>query len=428
MTNFICKVMTPQGQIVKVKLKDNDKISVMKKLKKNGMTPNSIETSAVSFKERRKITATIHSRKKRKFDIKNSFLDRELFKKVSIDEVREFTEDLLTLKKSNFTDKHALMTILNKTDNEYFREIIKAILDGVEDGKYIYKTMKEYKKVFPVFYRNLIKTGELTNSLEESLGYAITYLEDEGKLRHKIRTVLFPNIYAFIGIIFLLFFSIAVVIPNLQTVFQGYGINMALPSILLLFSKLIRIVFKYWYLMFVIVAIFIGLFIKFVSTDSGRYKFDHFRYNNFLLGKLAFILDFSRVIRSIFLNLKNKMRLEDALEISKNITKNTCMISIIEKSINNLYVGKKWYDSFEDEKMINPIILELLKKGTKAKSLYTIDTAIQYIDKEIEKELDRVLRLLPEISYILVGIVLLIFVITILIPCMQIYLGGFLFI
>ena len=44
----------------------------------------------------------------------------------------------------------------------------------------------------------------------------------------------------------------------------------------------------------------------------------------------------------------------------------------------------------------------------------------------IEKELDRVLRLLPEISYILVGIVLLIFVITILIPCMQIYLGGFL--
>ena len=134
MTNFICKVMTPQGQIVKVKLKDNDKISVMKKLKKNGMTPISIETSAVSFKERRKITATIHSRKKRKFDIKNSFLDRELFKKVSIDEVREFTEDLLTLKKSNFTDKHALMTILNKTDNEYFREIIKAILDGVEDG------------------------------------------------------------------------------------------------------------------------------------------------------------------------------------------------------------------------------------------------------------------------------------------------------
>ena len=104
------------------------------------------------------------------------------------------------------------------------------------------------------------------------------------------------------------------------------------------------------------------------------------------------------------------------------------MISIIEKSINNLYVGKKWYDSFEDEKMINPIILELLKKGTKAKSLYTIDTAIQYIDNEFEKELDRVLRLLPEISYILVGIVLLIFVITILIPCMQIYLGGFLFI
>ena len=92
------------------------------------------------------------------------------------------------------------------------------------------------------------------------------------------------------------------------------------------------------------------------------------------------------------------MRLEDALEISKQVTKNAYMTSLIEKSINNVYVGKSWFDSFENEKILNPIILELLKKGTKAKSVHTLDIAIQYMDKEIEKEMKRTLKILPEIS------------------------------
>ena len=40
MQNFICKVRTPQGQIIKIKLTEEDKISCLKKLKRNGMTPS----------------------------------------------------------------------------------------------------------------------------------------------------------------------------------------------------------------------------------------------------------------------------------------------------------------------------------------------------------------------------------------------------
>ena len=51
----------------------------------------------------------------------------------------------------------------------------------------------------------------------------------------------------------------------------------------------------------------------------------------------------------------------------------------------------------------------------------------QYIDFEIENEIDKLLRILPEISYTIVGIAILIFIITIVMPIMQVYLGGFLF-
>lgn len=431
MAVFKCKVITPQGQIVKIKIKEKDKISCLKRLKKNGMTPISVETSIFdnySSNRKRKLTADIKVKKNKKFSIKKDILDKDITNKISLREIKEFTSDFYILRKSNFTDKHALITLINKTDNEYLKKILENILNGLENGKYIYKTMKEYKNVFPIIYINLIKTGELTNSVNASLEYAISYLENEEKIKNKIKHVLLPNVLAFIGIVVMLICAIVIVIPNLQEIFRTYRINVYLPKFVLFLSRSFRKIIKFWYILLIIVVATIIAFIRWISKEKGRLKFDGFKYNNFIFGKLFFMLDFSRIIRSIYLNLRNKMRLEDALEISKQVTNNTYMNNLIEKSISNVYVGKYWFDSFEEEKILNPIILELLKKGTKRKSVYILNTVIEYVDKEIEKEMNRTLKLLPEISYILVGIALLVFIITILLPCIQIYLGGFLFI
>lgn len=431
MTTFICKVMTPQGQVVKIKIQEKDKISCLKRLKKNGMTPISVEPSKLNIfksKKNKKVTATIHAKKKKKIGINKDILDEDLGNRVRLREIKEFTIDFYTLKKSNFTNEHALKTLINKTENEFFKKILENILKGLKQGKYIYKTMKEYNDVFPIIYINLIKTGELTNSFEASLEYAIAYLENEEKLINKVKKVLIPNIVAFFGIIVMLIFAVLIIIPNLQSIFRTYGINVYLPKFVLFFSRLFRVLIRYWYVSLLVILVAVIAFIRFLKDDKGRYKFDYFKYNNFIFGKLFFLLDFSRIVRSIYLNLQNKMRLEDALEISKQVVKNTYMISLIEKAINNVYIGKSWFDSFENEKMLNPIILELLKKGSKARTVHTLDTAIQYMDKEIEKEINRTLKILPEISYVLVGIALLVFIVTILVPCMQIYLGGLLFI
>lgn len=431
MTTFICKVMTPQGQVVKIKIQEKDKISCLKRLKKNRMTPISVEPSKLNIfksKKSKKVTATIHAKKKKKIGINKDILDEDLGNRVRLREIKEFTIDFYTLKKSNFTNEHALKTLINKTENEFFKKILENILKGLKQGKYIYKTMKEYNDVFPIIYINLIKTGELTNSFEASLEYAIAYLENEEKLINKVKKVLIPNIVAFLGIIVMLIFAVLIIIPNLQSIFRTYGINVYLPKFVLFFSRLFRVLIRYWYFSLLVILVAVIAFIRFLKDDKGRYKFDYFKYNNFIFGKLFFLLDFSRIVRSIYLNLQNKMRLEDALEISKQVVKNTYMISLIEKAINNVYIGKSWFDSFENEKMLNPIILELLKKGSKARTVHTLDTAIQYMDKEIEKEINRTLKILPEISYVLVGIALLVFIVTILVPCMQIYLGGLLFI
>mgnify|MGYP003302430060 CR=1 FL=1 len=88
-----------------------------------------------------------------------------------------FTQDFYLLKKANFNNIHALSTIIESTENDSFKAIIEDILLGVEAGENMYTTMEYYAGVFPPIYINMIKVGELSGSLTNSLEQAVTYLE-----------------------------------------------------------------------------------------------------------------------------------------------------------------------------------------------------------------------------------------------------------
>lgn len=429
MPSFICKVMTPQGQIVKVKLNESDKLTCLKKLKSNGMTPISVENSIDLFqnKSKKKNSATIYSkRKKHKLIDFNSQI--QFSNKITIEELKKFTQDFYLLKKSKFTNKHALLTIINNAENPHFRSILHEILDNIEKGEFMYKAMEKYDLIFPIVYINLIKTGEVTGDLEISLRHAIKYLEDEEEINDKLKKILLPNIVMFLSIIILLFIAMLIGVPVLQKIFLSNGNIVELPKITIILSSIANAILKYWYLLLIAIICVSASFIKYINTEKGKYKFDYFKYNNFLFGKITYLLDFSRLIRCIYINLKNNLRVQDTLEISKNVVRNTYMLDTIEKSISNIYIGKSWIEPFENEKMLNPIIIEILKKGSKNKLSDAVEKVIEYLDFEIENQINKLLKKLPEISYLIVGIVLLLFTIVILLPCIHIYLGGFLFI
>lgn len=332
------------------------------------------------------------------------------------------------MKKSNFSNDYAISTIIKNIKNEYFKEALTEILKNIKTKKYMYKTMKNYSSIFPLVYINFIKNGELTNTLEDSFIHAIAYLEEEEKIYNKVKNELMPSIVSFIGIIFLIILSLLFGIPSLQNILASSGNDIEFPQITLFFMNILKSMLVHWYIVLLVVFFIIAGFIKYLNSENGKYKFDHLKYTNFLFGKLTYLVDFSRLIKSIFLNLNNKMRIQDALEITKNFTVNTYMISKIEEAISNVYLGKDWIIPFEKENIINSVVIEMIRKGQKYKSLDIFEKSIKYMDREIEIETDIALKKLVEISYLIVAITLVLFLIIFLIPCIHIYLGGLLFI
>ena len=146
-----------------------------------------------------------------------------------------------------------------------------------------------------------------------------------------------------------------------------------------------------------------------------------------IFGELIFALDFSRLMKAMLLNLRNGMRIQESLEVSKNVIHNYVLLSIIETAINNILIGQSWIEPFEKSGLAKPMITEMLKIGMQTDLAEMMEKLVEYMEIDIDNIMTKIMKALPQVVYALVGVVLIFFVLVVLVPCIQVYMGNFLF-
>ncbi len=439
---YVYRAVTDKGLIVKNKVEEPSKQTLVKKLRENGLTP--IEIIQVAFKsktqtKKKKNVTNIQEIMKNvntaEFDRRESARPSTVEKinlflastqKVTTRDIVIFTQNFYLLKKANFNNIHALNTILQSTENITLKGIIEDILAGVEAGEYMYTTMEYYSDIFPFIYINMIKVGELSGSLTNSLEQAVTYLEDSEALNKKIRNILIPNIIQFVVIFILLIGGTLYAIPEIQTLFDELGSDAQLPAITLWFQGVLETFLKFWYIPTFFILGIVGVIIFYINTPKGKYNFHYFKYTMPIFGKLIFSLDFYRLMQAMHLNLENGMRVQDSLDVSKNIIKNYVMLSIIETSINNMLIGYSWIEPFEKSGLCSAMTTEMLNIGMQTDLTEMLGKLLEYMNIDIKNTIDNITKVMPQLVYSIVGIVLIFFVCVVLVPVIQVYMGNFL--
>ena len=443
MPTYVYKAMTKSGLVVKNKIESPSRQNLLKTLKSNELLPIDVQQIRYVGRQQRKAkknitnieeimksvnTTNIGKSKPKQLSTKEKInLYFAKTEKITTRDIMIFTQNFYLLKKANFNNIHALDTIIQDTENISFKGILEDILAGVEAGENMYTTMEYYSNVFPYIYINMIKVGELSGSLTNSLEQAVKYLDESDALNRKLRSILIPNIIQFVLLLVMLFVGTLVAIPTIQGIFDELGTEEELPAITLWFADVVNTMIAYWYIpVIIIVGITAGI-LFYINTPKGKYNFHYFKYKMPIFGELIFALDFSRFLKAMLLNLKNGMRIQDSIEVSKNVVKNYVMLSMIETSINNILIGSSWIEPFEESGLANPMITEMLKIGMQTDLAEMIEKLVEYMQIDIDNIMEKIMKVLPQVVYAIVGVVLIFFVLVVLVPCIQVYMGNFLF-
>ena len=444
---YVYRAITKNGQEVKNRVEDSSRFSLIKKLKRNNLMP--ITVTQINYgrkvqnernKKRKNIneidnvlkrvnTSDItNKREKGKITFKEKMsLLLARGEKITPRDVVIFTQNFYLLKKANFNNIHALSTIIGSTENLSFRGVLEDILAGVEAGENMYTTMEYYAGIFPYIYINMVKVGELSGSLTLSLEQAIRYLDESALMTKRVKQILVPNLIQFTGIFAMLILGTLIAIPAIQNVFEQVGSTEELPAMTLWFQGVLNIIIQYWYLPTAFIIGIVWAILWYVRTPKGKYNYHYFKFTMPVFGKLLYALEFERLIKALSLNIKNGMRIQDALEVSKNITKNYVMLSMMEVSINNILIGQSWIEPFERSGLSSSMITEMLKIGMQTDLAEMMDKLLEYIRIDIDNIMDKIMKVMPQLVYGIVGVVLIFFVVVVLTPLIQVYMGTFLF-
>lgn len=441
---FIYKAATKNGQVVTNRVEEINRFILLRRLKNNDLLPISVTQinargSRTLKKQKRNVESSSSILKNiRSKEIEKSMMSRKerikkaLFSNVTSSRITNkdlviFTQDFYLLKKANFNNIHALSTIIESTENPSLKGILEDILLGVEAGENMYTTMEYYEGVFPPIYINMIKVGELSGSLTRALEQAVKYLDDTMELNRKIKSVLVPNLTMFLGLIVLLIGGTIIAVPSLQGVLESVGSKDQLPAMTLWFADFLDRAVAHWYIPLIVILGIASAIFFYVRTPQGKYNFHYFKYRMPVFGRLIYSIDFTRLIRAILLNIQNGMRLQDALETSKNISTNLVMMSLIESAINNILIGQSWIEPFEKAGFSAPMATEMLKIGMQTDLAEMMQKLLDYMEIEIDESMKRIMKVLPQIIYVIVGLMLIFVTIVVLVPLIQMYMGTWLF-
>ncbi len=424
------------GQIYQNVIEANSRVECIQILKRNGLLPIEINIEKkrkvnTSFLKPNEIVATTDEAAIQRVPLgkREVNLDKlnQLLQPVRHRDVIIFLQSFLLLKKANFNNIDAINTIRKSTENKGLQEILGEIQTGLEQGYFMHEMLYEYPKEFPYIVANMIKVGELSGSLIESVDQAIEYIEKEHDTRTKVRKAVIPNLLMFIGVSIMLVAGTLIAVPQIQEVFEQVGGQKELPALTIAFSNFLDWTAETWYIPTVIIAGLILGFFGYIRTPKGRFQWDGFKYRVPVFGKLIYSLDFSKLVRSILLNLRSGLRIQDSLEVSRNIVKNEVMISMIEQSLNNIYNGESWIEPFENSGFGTPMATDMLQIGMETDLTEMMEKLLEIMDQDVELKIERVMKVLPQLSYSLVGAVLIFLVLVVLVPAIEMYMGDFLF-
>lgn len=442
MPSYKYRVIFEDGKVGHGKIMALNKSHAMESLKRDKIQPIAIKKlpeKRTKYKrldynklEKQKLNRNVNIAKpKQKIDITKITLEElkqmklHPFSRITTKDIIVFVNNLYILKKAKFNNIQALRIIYDQIENPRFKDIVEDIIIGVESGEKMNVIMQNYPTVFPPMFINFVKVGEDSGNLDTALLYARDYLESSNKLKKQVRAAVIPKVLQFIFIIGIMFALVIIGVPIIQDVYDMFDSTSQIPRATLVTLDVANWLMAHWYVPTGILVAIISIFLFVINTPKGRYKWDKFKLTCPVVGPLLNNITIHKFFQAMLLNLKNGMRIQESLEVSKNVTSNYYFLSVIEIAKVNAVAGESWLEPFEENKIFKPMVSQMVEVGMQTELSTMMDKVNEYIQMEIDESLERFQKILPEVTYSFVGAALILFTIVILVPLVIVYMGGF---
>lgn len=343
------------------------------------------------------------------------FSNIPFFDRVSGKDIVLFSRQLATLIDAKVPIIQALNILQNQVSSNKLRRTIGDITEKVESGDSLSSALSNHPKIFSSLYINLVRSGELSGTLDESLTFLADQLEKDYDLRSKIVGALTYPIFILVALVVVAFLMFTFVLPPLVMILRESAVALPITTKILIAAT--DFMENFWWLAAMIILGLVFAYRYWSSTVAGSYSLDYFKIKLPIFGRLFRNIYLSRFTRNLATLIAGGIPVVKALDSVADIVGNRVYHDIILDASNQVRAGRSIASSLQNREEFPSIVGQMVQVGeTTGKLREILEKLASFYEKEVEALLKVLTTLIEPLIMIILGIAVAIMVAGILLP------------
>ncbi len=307
-------------------------------------------------------------------------------------EVLMFTREIGDLLNSGMTLGNALNTLSRRKTNTAADAIVLDLRDQIIKGASLSEAMAKYPDTFSTLFVSMVRAGEASGAVSESLERLGSHYERVLEAREKVMMAMtYPAIVLSAGI-FTIIFVMVFVIPKFSQVFAELGATLPLPTRILIGTS--SFVMNYGWLIALLAIGGFVMFRRYIRTPNGELWWHRQLLKMPVVHRIITANAFGQFARTLGALLHNGVPVLQALSIVENTVGNKVIAHEIHEARDRVTDGSTIAGPLAAGKVFPPLLTDMLAIGEESGDMAG---SLGHIAERYDDELDRSIKVLTTV-------------------------------
>ena len=314
-----------------------------------------------------------------------------------------FTRQFATLVGAGLPIAQSLRTVIEQTSNKAMKAVVEEILADVEAGHTLGDSFSKHKDIFSNVYLSLIKAGEVSGTLDESLKRIATQEEKDAKMMGSIKGALVMPIITLVVIFAVFLYMMLAVVPQVEGLYAD--LNQTLPPFTLFLVGVKDFIIHFWWLALIIIAGLVFGLLQYRKTEPGIRMGAKIKLNIPMFNGLFRMLYMARFARISQILLSTGVAVLDTMNIAGEATNNVIVYDEVKEAMEKVQAGKAMSESLKDREYILPLVHQMAAIGEQSGKMdEMLGKAAQVFEDDLDEKVQAISSAIEPVMMILLAV------------------------
>lgn len=331
-----------------------------------------------------------------------------------------YLRQFATLLKAGVTIVDATRILAEQTESKALKKALTHIEEQLRGGQPLSTAMTDHPNIFPPLVINMIRAGEASGSIDETLERLADHFEKVHRTRQKIVSALaYPIVVGIIAVIVVIFLLVGVV-PTFVSMFADFGAD--LPSITKFVLRASEVMQTYWWGVLLLLLSTYGVLMLLRRQKKTKYYLDVIVLRMPIFGGMMQKAVLARMTRTLSSLFSSAVPILQALTIVEAVVENEVVARVIRTSRDALERGESLTEPMKRHWAFPPLVTQMIAIGEQTGSLDAMLAKVaDFYEAEVEAATDRLKSLIEPLMIVLLAGVVGTIVTSILVPMFDIF-------